>query len=257
MRGGGGGGAGPTLAERLASQLGAAVLVVDKRPHVAGNTYDPLDGNGLRYHAYGPHIFHTNSTAVVDYLGAFTRWRPYEHRVVANVDGRLVPLPINRTTVNALYGLDLDEAGVAAFLAARAVPFARIDTSEQTILSRVGRELYETFFRGYTRKQWGVDPSQLDATVCGRIPTRTDDDDRYFTSAFQAMPADGYAAMVASMLDRPGIDVVTGMDYRAAFFYDRLKNVIYTGPIDEFFDERYGKLPYRSLRFEFETRDVE
>ena len=249
--------AGSTLAERLASELGAAVLVIDKRSHIAGNTYDPLDEHGLRYHAYGPHIFHTNSAAVVEYLGAFTRWRPYEHRVVANVDGKLVPLPINRTTVNALYDLDLDEAGVAEFLAARAVPFARIDTSEQTILSRVGRELYETFFRGYTRKQWGIDPSQLDATVCGRIPTRTGDDDRYFTESFQAMPAGGYAAMIASMLDRPNIDVVTGMDYRTAVDSVRFKHVIYTGPIDEFFDERFGKLPYRSLRFEFETRDVE
>ena len=248
--------AGSTIAERLASQLGATVLVIDKRSHIAGNTYDPLDADGLRYHAYGPHIFHTNSSAVVAYLGAFTQWRPYEHRVLVRVADTLVPLPINRTTINRLYGLELDESGVAAFLAARALPIARVENSEQAILSRVGRELYETFFRGYTCKQWGIHPSQLDATVCGRIPTRTGDDDRYFTDAFQAMPADGFAAMVGAMLAHRKIDVVTGLDYRAAVDRVRFRHVVYTGPIDEFFDERFGKLPYRSLRFEFETRDV-
>jgi UDP-galactopyranose mutase len=248
--------AGSTIAERLASQLGASVLVIDKRPHVAGNTHDPLDAGGLRYHKYGPHIFHTNAQHVVDYLSGFTEWMPYEHRVLARVGGELVPIPINRTTINRLYGLELDEAGVAGFLAARAETLPRIENSEHTILSRVGRELYETFFRGYTRKQWGLDPSELDATVCGRIPTRTNDDDRYFTDAFQAMPKDGFTAMVGKMLAHPRIEVVTGCDFAGILDRASFNHLIYTGPIDEYFEYKFGKLPYRSLRFEFETRDT-
>ena len=249
--------AGSTIAERLASQLNASVLVVDKRPHVAGNTYDPLDQNGLRYHQYGPHIFHTNSASVVEYLSAFTTWLPYEHRVLARVNDALVPIPINRTTLNRLYDLRLSSEQAAQFLAARAERFDRIDNSEDMILSRVGRELYEMFFRGYTRKHWGIEPRELDAAVCGRIPTRTDDDDRYFTDRFQAMPADGFAAMVERMLAHPKIEVVTGCDFATIADRARFDHVIYTGPIDEYFGYRYGKLPYRSLRFEFETRDVE
>ncbi len=248
--------AGSTLAERLASQLGARVLVIDKRPHVAGNTHDPLDRDGLRHHRYGPHVFHTNAQHVVDYLSRFTRWIPYEHRVLARVDGELVPIPINRTTINRLYGLELDPAGVAAFLAERAEAQPRIDNSEQMIVSRVGRELYEKFFRGYTRKQWGLDPAELDATVCGRIPTRTGDDDRYFTDAFQALPADGFTAMVQNMLAHPKIEVVTDCDFRSVADRARFDHVVYTGPIDEYFDYKFGQLPYRSLRFEFETVDA-
>ncbi len=248
--------AGSTIAERLASQLDASVLVVDKRPHVAGNTYDPLNENGLRFHQYGPHIFHTNSASVVEYLSAFTTWLPYEHRVLARVNDALVPIPINRTTLNQLYDLHLSPEQAATFLAARVVRFDRIDNSEDMILSRVGRELYEMFFRGYTRKHWGIEPRELDAAVCGRIPTRTDDDDRYFTDRFQAMPADGFAAMVERMLAHPNIEVVTGCDFATIADRARFDHVIYTGPIDEYFGYRYGRLPYRSLRFEFETRDV-
>ena len=249
--------AGSTMAERLASRLDASVLVVDQRHHVGGNTHDPLDASGLRYHQYGPHVFHSNARHVVAYLSAFTRWRPYEHRVLAHVGDRLLPIPINRTTVNALYGLDLDEGGVEAFLAARAVALPRIETSEDAIIARVGRELCETFFRGYTRKHWGLDPSELDATVCGRIPTRTNDDDRYFTDAFQAMPADGFTAMVQRMLAHPNIEVVLGADFATVADRVRFDHLIYTGPIDQFFEYRFGKLPYRSLRFEFEVRDEE
>jgi UDP-galactopyranose mutase len=249
--------AGSTVAERLASQFGASVLLIDRRPHLAGNCHDPFDGAGLRYHQYGPHVFHTNSAEVVDYLGAFTGWRPYEHRVLANVDGRLLPIPINQTTVNQLYGLDLDEAGIAAFLAARAERRPAIRTSEDVILSRVGRELYERFFQGYTRKHWGRDPAELDASVCGRIPTRTDADDRYFTDRFQAMPADGFTAMVERMTDHPRIERALGVDYHEIADRARYRHVVFTGPIDAFFDERFGRLPYRSLRFEFTTYDTE
>jgi len=249
--------AGATMAERLATQLDARVLVVDRRPHVAGNAHDPLDENGIRVHRYGPHIFHTNAPHVVDYLSQFTAWRPYEHRVLARVRDRLVPIPINRTTLATLYGRPYDEDGAAAFLAERAEPYARIENSEQMIRSRVGRELYELFFRGYTRKQWGLDPSQLDATVCGRIPTRTDDDDRYFTDAFQAMPREGFTSMVERMLADPRIDVVLGVDYRTIADGASFNHLVYTGPIDEFFEHRFGALPYRSLQFAFETLDCE
>lgn len=248
--------AGSTLAERLASQLGARVLVIDKRPHIAGNTHDPLNEDGLRYHRYGPHVFHTNAPHVVEYLSAFTRWRPYEHRVLARVADDLLPIPINRTTINRLYGLDLDERGAAAFLAGRAEALPRIENSEQRIRAQVGRELYGTFFRGYTRKQWGIDASELDPTVCGRIPTRSNDDDRYFTDAFQAMPAAGYTAMVSAMLADPRIEVVTGCDFDRIADRVRFNHLVYTGPLDEYFGYAFGRLPYRSLRFEFELRDV-
>ena len=178
------------LAERLASQHGAHVLVVDKRPHVAGNAYDQHDEAGVLIHQYGPHIFHTNSDEIVDYLSQFTAWRPYEHRVLAQVRGQLVPIPINRTTLNQLFGLDLTtDEEAAAFLASRAEPVDEIRTSEDVVVSAVGRELYEIFFQGYTRKQWGIDPSELDKAVTARVPTRTNTDDRYFGDKLQAMPA--------------------------------------------------------------------
>ena len=247
--------AGSTIAERLATVHDASVLVVDRRTHVAGNAHDDVCRDGVQYHAYGPHIFHTNAPRVVEYLSHFTQWRRYEHRVLSRVRDTLVPVPINRTTINRLYDISLDETGVAAFLEGRAERTERIDNSEQMIVSRVGRELYELFFRGYTRKQWGLDPSELDATVCGRVPTRTNDDDRYFSDTFQAMPAAGFTAMVRRMLAQPGIDVALGVDFRAAIDGARARHVVYTGPIDEYFGHRYGKLPYRSLRFEFETFD--
>ena len=254
----GAGFAGAVLAERLAADAGMTVLVVDRRPHIGGNAYDHLDEAGVLIHEYGPHIFHTNSPDVFAYLSRFTRWRPYEHRVLAEVGDKLVPMPINRTTLNLLYDLDLqtDEAA-AHFLAARAEPVKKVRTSEDVVVSAVGRELYETFFQGYTRKQWGLDPSDLDKSVTSRVPTRTNTDDRYFTDTFQAMPLEGYTKMFERMLDHENISVETGVDYRDIVdevVFDRL---IYTGPIDEFFDHCYGPLPYRSLRFQHETLDQE
>ena len=251
----GAGFAGSVLAERLSSQ-GKTVLLIDRRPHIGGNAYDRLDAAGVMIHQYGPHIFHTNSAEVFDYLSRFTDWRPYEHRVLAQVGDKLVPMPINRTTLNALYGLDLrSDEQAEAYLASRAEPVERIRTSEDVVVNAIGRELYETFFRGYTRKQWGLDPSELDKSVTARVPTRTNTDDRYFTDAFQAMPLHGYTRMFENMLDHPSIDIETGVEYQDvvdAVLYDRL---IFTGPIDEFFDHRYGELPYRSLRFRHETLD--
>ena len=253
----GAGFAGAVLAERLASGMGKRVLVVDKRPHIAGNAYDYYNEHGILVHLYGPHIFHTQSEKVFNYLSQFTEWRTYEHKVLASVDGKLVPIPINLDTINQLYGLNLDAAGMEAFLAERAEPRAEIRTSEDIVVSKVGRELYEKFFKNYTRKQWGVDPSELDASVAGRIPVRLDRDDRYFSDTFQTMPLEGYTRMFERMLSNPKITVMLSTDYREIMDdYPNVKTV-YTGPIDEFFDYRFGKLPYRSLRFEHETHAQE
>ncbi|MDE2486289.1 MAG: UDP-galactopyranose mutase [Alphaproteobacteria bacterium] len=255
----GAGFAGSVLAERLASQLGKRVMLVDRRPHVGGNAYDEKDAAGVLMHKYGPHLFHTNSEEVANYLSQFTRWRPYEHRVLACVRGGLhVPIPINRTTLNELYGLKLaTDAEAEAFLKSRAEPVEKVRTSEDVVISAVGRELYETFFRGYTRKQWGMDPSELDKSVTARVPTRTSTDDRYFADKFQNMPADGYTRMFENMLDQPGITLELGVDFeeiRDEADFDRL---IFTGPIDAYFDYRFGKLPYRSLEFRHEILDQE
>jgi UDP-galactopyranose mutase len=253
----GAGFAGSTLAERLATACDARVLVIDARNHVGGNAYDPVDAHGIRVHRYGPHIFHTSSRRVIDYLSRFTRWRPYEHRVVARVDGKNVPLPICAGTISALYGLDLDPTALRAFFEARRVPMTAVRNSEDAIVSRVGRELYETLFAGYTRKHWGIDARELDASVCGRVPVRTSGDDRYFGDDFQAMPRDGYEALFARMLDHPNIELALGQrfeDLGKTVRYDRL---VYTGPIDAYFEHCYGHLPYRSLRFEFESLNVD
>lgn len=253
----GAGFAGSVLAERLANVLGQRVLIVDKRPHIGGNAYDRYDDAGVLVHPYGPHIFHTNSEDIFDYLSQFTQWRQYQHRVLASVDGQLVPMPINLDTINKLYGLNLTSFEVEKFLESVAEKKDAIKTSEDVVVSKVGRELYNKFFRGYTRKQWGMDPSELDKSVTARVPTRTNLDDRYFTDKFQNMPADGYTRMFENMLDQAGITLEVGVEFedvRQEVDYDRL---IFTGPVDEFFDHRYGKLPYRSLAFRHETLDQE
>lgn len=253
----GAGFAGSVLAERLARGAGKRVLLVDKRRHIGGNAFDHYDGDGILVHRYGPHIFHTNSREVFDYLSQFTEWRSYQHRVLASVDGQLVPMPINLDTVNKLYNLSLNSFEVEAFFAARAEKRERIKTSEDVIVTKVGRELYEKFFRGYTRKQWDLDPSELDASVTARIPIRTNRDDRYFTDTYQVMPLHGYTRLFERMLDHPNISILLGTDYREIERAIRHAALIYTGPIDAYFDHCYGKLPYRSLEFRFETRNVE
>ena len=252
----GAGFAGSVLAERLAAGSDRRVLVIDRRAHVGGNAFDRYDAAGILIHQYGPHIFHTNSGEVFNYLSRFTRWRPYEHRVLASVRGMLLPIPINLDTVNRLYGLDLDSDSLEAFFAERAERAAPCRTSEDAVVSRVGRELYELFFRNYTRKQWGLDPSELDASVTARIPVRTNRDDRYFQDAYQAMPLDGYTKMFERMLSHPNITVSLKTAYQDVVGERLAKETIYTGPIDEFFQYRYGKLPYRSLRFEHRTVDT-
>jgi UDP-galactopyranose mutase len=249
----GAGFAGSVLAERLASDLDKYVLVVDKRNHIAGNAYDRYDDHGLLIHEYGPHIFHTNSADVFNYLSRFTEWRPYEHRVLASVDGQLVPIPINLDTINKLYGTNLVSSEVEAFFAERAEKRESIRTAEDVVVGRVGRELYEKFFRGYTRKQWGIDPSELDSSVTARVPTRTNRDDRYFTDTYQAMPLHGYTRMFERILKHPKIKVLLNTDYREMHKTIPYKQMIFTGPVDEYFGFRLGKLPYRSLEFQHQT----
>lgn len=259
----GAGFAGSVLAERLASERGDRVLVVDRRDHIAGNAFDHTDAAGVLIHRYGPHIFHTNSEQVFAYLSRFTAWRPYEHRVLAEVISPVtggtmqVPIPINLDTINRLYGLSLTEEAMQAWLAARAESVAQLRTSEDVVVATVGRELYELFFRGYTRKQWALDPSELDKSVTARVPTRTNRDDRYFADRFQAMPRDGYTAMFGRMLAHPNITVRTGVEFAEARQRTPFHRLIWTGPVDEYFGFRFGKLPYRSLRFRHETLDQE
>jgi UDP-galactopyranose mutase len=253
----GAGFAGSVLAERLATQANKKVLIIDKRDHIAGNAYDYYNSDGILIHKYGPHIFHTNSKDVFEYLSQFTPWRPYEHKVLASVDGQLVPIPINLDTINKLYNLNLSSSDIENFFAERAEKVDRVKTSEDVVVSKVGRELYEKFFRGYTRKMWDLDPSELDASVTARVPTRTNRDDRYFTDTYQAMPLYGYTHMFQNMLSHKNIKIMLNADYKDIIDIIPHKNLIFTGPVDEYFNYCYGKLPYRSLEFKFETIDKE
>ncbi len=248
---------GSVAAERLASVFNKRVLLVDKRPHIGGNAYDHLDAHGILIHKYGPHIFHTNSLEVLQYLSQFTEWRPYEHRVLASVEGKLLPIPINLDTVNQLYGWQLSQEELEAYFLSIAEPVAQVRTSEDVIVAKVGRDLYEKFFRNYTRKQWALDPSELDASVTSRVPVRTNRDDRYFGDRYQCMPLHGYTPMFERMLAHPNITVELGVDYRDVMQRVRYHEMICTAPIDDFFEHRFGPLPYRSLEFKFETRNVE
>ncbi len=253
----GAGFAGSVIAERLAAGSDKKVLICDKRNHIGGNAYDHYNEAGILVHRYGPHIFHTNSREVFEYLSRFTEWRSYQHRVRASVDGQIVPIPINLDTINTLYGLSLTSFEVDEFFKKVAEPREHIRTSEDVVISTVGRELYEKFFRNYTRKQWGLDPSELDASVTSRVPTRTNRDDRYFTDTYQAMPLHGYTRMFENMLDHPNIKILLNCDYREVEKEIPFREMIYTGPVDAFFDYRFGKLPYRSLRFKHETHDMQ
>ncbi len=253
----GAGFSGAVIAERLASEQNKKCLVVDRRNHIAGNAFDHYDDAGVLIHKYGPHIFHTNSKDVFDYLSNFTSWRQYQHWVKACVDGQMVPMPINLDTINILFGLNLNSMEVDKFFQSQAEHVEQIKTSEDVVVSKVGRELYQKFFQNYTRKQWGLDPSELDASVTSRVPTRTNRDPRYFTDTFQAMPAHGFTRMFEKMLDHPNIKVMLNTDYRELLEFIPYKSIVYTGPIDEFFGFKYGKLPYRSINFKHETHATE
>lgn len=252
----GAGFAGSVLAERLA-QAGRSVLLIDRRGHVAGNAYDELDEVGVLVHRYGPHAFHTNSRRVFQYLSRFTEWRPYEYRALTSVDGKLLPFPINLDTVNGVLGLSMTPTEAEAHFERMREPMDRCKSAEDVVVASIGRELFEKFFRGYTRKQWGVEASELDASVTARVMARTTRDDRYFTDTYQAMPRDGYTAMFLRMLEHPRIRVELGATVGELGRSVQWRRMIFTGPVDEFFSFRFGPLPYRSLRFRFETANVE
>lgn len=247
----GAGFAGSVVARELA-EAGHRVQVIDRRPHIGGNAFDEMDEHGVLVHRYGPHIFHTNAERIFAYLSRFTKWRPYEHRVLGVVEGRAYPFPINRDTLNQLYGLSLDAQGAAEHLERVREPRHPVRTSEDVVLNSVGRDLYEKFFLNYTRKQWGLEPSELKAGVAARIPVRTDQDDRYFTDTYQAMPRDGYTRLFQNLLDHPRIELSLCTDFEGVCGRGEYGHVVYTGPVDAYFGYCYGRLPYRSLRFEHE-----
>lgn len=246
------------MAERIASQRNKKVLIVEKRNHIGGNAYDEYDEHGILVHKYGPHIFHTNSKEVFDYLSQFTKWRFYEHKVLAKHRDELYPVPINRLTINKLYNLKLqsDDEVKMFFDEVRENRYP-ITNSEDIIVNQVGYDLFEKFFKHYTFKQWNLEPKDLSPSVCGRIPVRTNDDCRYFTDKYQFMPKDGYTKMFEKMLSNSNIEVVLNTDYKKIVNDIKYDKMIYTGPIDYFFDYMHGKLPYRSIRFEWENHNTE
>lgn len=254
----GAGFAGSVMAERLASQQSKKILIVEKRNHIAGNAFDEYDEHGILVHRYGPHIFHTNSKKVFDYLSQFTEWIPYEHKVLAKLNGSLYPIPINRLTINKLYNKDFTrEKEVTDYFESVREKRYPILNSEDIIVNQVGVDLFEKFFRYYTKKQWDLEPRELSSSVCGRIPVRTNDDCRYFTDKYQFMPKKGYTKMFEKMLSHKNIEIVLNTDYKQIIEDIKFDKMIYTGPIDYFFDYQFGKLPYRSIRFEWETHDIE
>jgi UDP-galactopyranose mutase len=248
----GAGFSGAVLAERLAS-AGKTSLVIDRRAHIGGNAFDSYDEAGVLVHRYGPHYFRTNSDRVRQYLSRFTDWHAVDYKVLSWTDGAFWPFPINLNTFEQLIGRPSTSEEMEAQLAQWRVPIAHPQNSEEFILAQVGPILYEKFYQNYTRKQWRRDPRELDASVCRRVPIRTSRDDRYLDEAFQALPRDGYTQMFARMLDHPNIRVQLNTNFHDMRKRLSCRHVIYSGPIDEYFDCVFGSLPYRSLRFEHET----
>jgi UDP-galactopyranose mutase len=248
--------AGAVLAERLASQSGLHCLVVDRRAHIGGNSYDEHDASGVLLHKYGPHYFRTNAPRIREYLSQFTKWHEVEYKILSWAEGRYWQFPINLNTFEQLLGRPAGSCTTEEMEAALAewrVPIATPRNSEEVIVSQVGQRLYELFFKNYTLKQWKREPRDLDPSVCGRIPIRTNRDDRYLNEQFQALPRDGYTAMFRRILDHPKIEVRLGVDYRHLLPQVQCRHMVYTGMIDEYFNCCFGPLPYRSLRFEPET----
>ena len=246
----GAGFSGSVLAERFSSE-GRKVIVVEKRQHTGGNAYDHYDENGILLHDYGAHIFHTNDEKVFSYLSKFTEWRLYQHKSMAMVDGQLVPFPINRKTLEMLYGTEALKDGVEEFLSNVKKNILNPKNAEENVIARVGTELYEKFFKGYTEKQWGRPASTLRPSVTARIPVRDNYDDRYFTDKYQVMPLHGYHNLFKHLLNNPRINLMLNTDWKDVKDIIPYKKLIFTGPVDEYFNYIYGKLKYRSLQFKY------
>jgi UDP-galactopyranose mutase len=253
----GAGCSGLVMAERIANVLGEHVLIIEKRNHIGGNCYDYYDDYGILIHKYGPHIFHTNHRIVWDYLSQFTKWNLYQHRVLTYIDGNFIPMPITTETINKLYNLNLSSFQIEDFLKNAAENIIDIKNSEDIILSKAGRDIFDKFFKNYTKKQWDVYPDQLDKSVISRIPVRYDRDTRYFTNKYQGIPKYGYTRMFENMINIPKIHILLNTDYKSILTTINYKKLIFTGPIDYFFDSKFGGLKYRSIKFELETYDVE
>ncbi len=251
----GAGFAGLTIAERLCSELNAQCLVIDKRQHIGGNAYDYYDENGVLIHKYGPHYFRTNSPKIKDYLSRFTEWQPVEYQILSYTDGRYWNFPINLNTFEQFLGRESTTEEMEAWIEKNRIPIENPSNSEEVIVSQVGWELYEKFFKGYTIKQWRRHPKELDASVCGRIPIRTNRDDRYLREEFQAIPKAGYTKMFEKMIAACGsnLRILLNTDYKDVIPHLQYDHLVYTGPIDEYYNFCFGRLPYRSLRFENET----
>ncbi len=252
---------GAVLAERYAN-LGKKVLIIEKRDHIAGNCYDFIDENGILCSKYGAHLFHTNFEDVWKYVNRFADWYPWEHRVLAKVDGKLVPIPVNITTVNELFGLNIEtETEMKQWLDDNRIAIENPADGREAVLNKVGPELYEKMFRHYTKKQWDKYPEELHASVLDRIPVRFNFDDRYFSDKYQALPTGGYTKLFANILDHPNIEVVLNTDYfDISDELSDFEKLFYTGPIDRFFDFKHSldeKLEYRSINFVSETVDAE
>ncbi|WP_018261276.1 UDP-galactopyranose mutase [Methylobacterium sp. WSM2598] len=250
---------GAVAAEHLARVHGQTVLVIDRRDHVAGNPHDARNEDGILHHRYGPHIFHTNAPRIADYLSGFTEWRDYEHRAVALIENRLVPIPFNFTSLDIVF-----PAGKAARIKQRMIErygfganttILALRSEQDGLLRECADYVYEHVFLGYTSKQWGLRPDEIDASVTNRVPVRVSYDDRYFQDSFQKMPRAGYTRMFERMLASRLIEVSLATEWRDVRDRVRYKNVLFTGAIDEFFDYRLGVLPYRSLEFEVQVYD--
>ena len=253
----GAGFSGLVIAERL-SAAGWKCVVVDRRSHLGGNARDGIDAAGVLTHHYGPHYFRSNSPRIVDYLSAFTEWHAVSYTIKSHARGRYWSFPINLNTFEEYLGRPATTEEFTAWLEQKRIPIADPQNSEEVIISQVGRELYELFFEGYTLKQWKRHPRELDASVCGRIPVRTNRDDRYLSESFQALPKRGYTALFETMLNAsPGVELHLGVDFEQARARWSHKHLVFTGAIDEFYGRRFGALPYRSLRFEHESFSAE
>jgi UDP-galactopyranose mutase len=255
-------GAGPVgclMAERFATDLNWKVLLLDKRNHVAGNCFDTYHESGLMIHRYGPHYFRSNNKALIEYLTQFTEWIPGNYIVKSSTNGELYPFPINLLTLGQFFKIaDLDAETAQNLLEEKRAKIDQPANSEEFVLSRVGKEMYEAFYLGYTLKQWSIHPRDLAPSVCGRIPVRLNKDERYVDHEYQLTPAKGFTAMFQKMVDHPNIDLQLETDYdEVKHKIKAAKATIYTGPIDEYFDCQLGKLPWRSLEFNFVEKDLE